>query len=72
MSQSTNEVTASGKYGFAYGISLLLFYAFAMQCASTVSVMYKESKSLKLTMLQLFGYSAIAYLAALIAYQVLA
>ena len=72
MSNSTNQVTASGKYGFAYGVSLLLFYAFAMQCISTLSVMYKESQSMKLTLLQLFGYSGIAYLAALVAYQLLA
>ena len=72
MSNSTNQVTASGKYGFAYGVSLLLFYAFAMQCISTLSVMYKESQSMKLTFLQLFGYSGIAYLAALVAYQILA
>lgn len=72
MASSTNEMSSTGKYGLAYGVSLLLFYAFAMQCASTVSVMYKESGSLKLTLLQLIGYSGIAYLAAWVAYSILA
>jgi ferrous iron transport protein B len=72
MASSTNDMSSTGKYGLAYGVSLLLFYAFAMQCASTVSVMYKESGSLKLTLLQLIGYSGIAYLAAWVAYSILA
>lgn len=68
-----NEKHADGKavYSFATGISLLLFYAFAMQCLSTVGVTKKETNSWKWTFVQLFFMTAVAYVAALIAYQLL-
>ena len=56
---------------FATGISILFFYAFAMQCVSTLAVVYKETKSFKWTMVQLFGMSGLAYFASLIIYQIL-
>jgi ferrous iron transport protein B len=67
------EVYPSGKkvFNFASGISLLLFYAFAMQCMSTLAIVKKETNSWKWPMIQLFGMSGIAYVAALIAYQFL-
>ncbi len=58
-------------YGFATGISLLLFYAFAMQCLSTVGVTKKETNSWKWTMIQMVFMTGVAYIAALIAYQLL-
>lgn len=58
-------------FNFATGISLLLFYAFAMQCASTLAITKKETNSWKWPMAQLIVMSAIAYLAALTAYQLL-
>ncbi len=58
-------------FNFATGVSILLFYAFAMQCISTVAVVYRETKSWKWTSLQIVGMSTIAYLASLIAYQFL-
>lgn len=64
---------ATGKkiFNFATGISLLLFYAFAMQCASTLAVVKKETNSWKWPAIQLFAMSIFAYSVALIAYQVL-
>lgn len=58
-------------YSFATGISILFFYAFAMQCVSTLAVVYRETKSWKWTMTQLFGMSGLAYIASLIVYQIL-
>ncbi|HEX8017020.1 MAG TPA: hypothetical protein VF465_17440, partial [Flavobacterium sp.] len=58
-------------FNFATGISLLLFYAFAMQCASTLAITKKETNSWKWPAMQLGFMSALAYVTALIAYQIL-
>lgn len=58
-------------FNFATGVSLLLFYAFAMQCASTLAVTKRETNSWKWPMIQLTFMSAVAYLTALLAYQLL-
>lgn len=69
-----SEVHAgSGKkvFTFASGISLLLFYAFAMQCMSTLAIVKRETNGWKWPMVQLFGMTIIAYIAGFIAYQFL-
>ena len=68
-----NETYADGTKVFtlASGISLLLFYAFAMQCMSTLAIVRRETKSWKWPILQLIGMTAIAYICALIAFQFL-
>lgn len=68
-----NEVHDNGNKVFtlASGISLLLFYAFAMQCMSTLAIVKRETNTWKWPMIQLFGMSFIAYVVALIAYQIL-
>lgn len=71
MIASRNNVTGLPIYTFATGISLMLFYAFAMQCMSTVAVVYRETKSWKWPMIQLVYMTAMAYIAALVAYQFL-
>ena len=53
------------------GISLMLFYAFAMQCMSTLAIVKKETNSWKWPGIQLFCMTIIAYLSALMAYQIL-
>lgn len=58
-------------FSFATGISILLFYAFAMQCASTVAVVYRETKSWRWTGYQLVMMTGLAYFVSLIAYQIL-
>ena len=67
------DVHADGTkiFNFATGISLLLFYAFAMQCASTLAVTKKETNSWKWPMVQLIFMSGFAYVTALISYQFL-
>ena len=49
--------------------SLLLFYAFALQCMSTVAVVGRETKSFKWVAAQLIFMSVLAYASAFIAFQ---
>ena len=71
MAAEIHPETGKKVFNFASGISLLLFYAFAMQCASTLAVTKKETNSWKWPLAQLVFMSTIAYLAALLAYQLL-
>ncbi|WP_420321167.1 ferrous iron transport protein B [Flagellimonas sp.] len=68
------ELDSSGKkplFNLASGISLMLFYAFAMQCMSTLAIVKKETNTWKWPLLQLFFMSVFAYLVALTAFQLL-
>ena len=69
----SNEIYEDGSkvFTFASGISLLLFYAFAMQCMSPLAIVKRDTKSWKWPMIQLIGMSTIAYIFALIAFQIL-
>jgi ferrous iron transport protein B len=58
-------------YTFATGVSLLLFYAFAMQCMSTIAIVKRETKGWKWPIIQFIGMTSFAYLCAFIAYQIL-
>ena len=58
-------------FTLASGISLLLFYAFAMQCMSTLAIVKRETNSWKWPLIQLIAMSVIAYVVALIAFQFL-
>jgi ferrous iron transport protein B len=71
MAASVNSKTGLPVYTFATGISLMLFYAFAMQCMSTVAIVYRETKGWKWPVIQLVYMTAMAYVAALVAYQLL-
>ncbi|MBK8363358.1 MAG: ferrous iron transport protein B [Bacteroidetes bacterium] len=69
-----NEIdpeTGGPKYTFAVGISLMLFYAFAMQCISTVAIVFRETRKIKYPLIQILYMSGMAYIASLIAYQLL-
>lgn len=56
----------------ATAFSLMIFYAFALQCLSTVAVVYKETRSWKLTLFQWIGMGILAYLGALLTYHLMA
>ncbi|MCD9618433.1 ferrous iron transport protein B [Chryseobacterium gleum] len=58
-------------FSFATGISVLLFYAFAMQCVSTLAVVYRETKSWKWTGFQVVMMTGLAYFVSMIVYQIL-
>ncbi|MGD1957646.1 MAG: ferrous iron transport protein B [Fulvivirga sp.] len=70
MQNEINPETGLPRYDFATGFSLLIFYAFAMQCMSTLAVVYRETKGWKWPMLQLIYMSGLAYFSALLVYQV--
>lgn len=71
MSAAINPETGLPVFTFATSLSLMLFYAFAMQCMSTVAVVYRETKSWKWPIIQLVYMTALAYMASLVAYQLL-
>jgi ferrous iron transport protein B len=71
MRDAVNPNTGLPVFTFATSLSLMLFYAFAMQCMSTVAVVYRETKSWKWPIIQLVYMTALAYLASLLAYQFL-
>ncbi|AXT51754.1 ferrous iron transport protein B [Aquimarina sp. BL5] len=71
MAAEISPVTGGPLFNLASGISLLLFYAFAMQCMSTLAIVKRETNSWKWPMVQLIFMSILAYSVALIAYQVL-
>lgn len=71
MAAEVNPVTNEPLFNLASGISLLLFYAFAMQCMSTLAIVKRETNSWKWPAGQLVFMSGFAYIVALIAYQLL-
>jgi ferrous iron transport protein B len=71
MRAEINPQTGKPMYDLALGFSLLIFYAFAMQCMSTLATTYRETKSWRYPLIQ-FGYmTALAYLSAFLVYQTL-
>lgn len=58
-------------YTLATGVSLMLFYVFAMQCMSTLAVVRRETRSWKWPMIQLVYMTALAYIMSFVAYQLL-
>ena len=71
MAGEVNPVLGGPLFNFASGISLLLFYAFAMQCMSTLAIVKRETNSWKWPMWQLIIMTLIAYVLSLAAYQIL-
>lgn len=58
-------------YNLATGVSLLIFYAFAMQCLSTLAVVKRETRTWKWPVIQLLVMSGFAWVTAFLAYQLL-
>ena len=67
-----DPVTNERRYNLATCISLLLFYAFAMQCMSTLAIVKREMDGWKWPVIQFFAMTGLAYFASFIAYQLLA
>lgn len=57
-------------YTLATGLSLMLFYAFAMQCMSTMAIVKRETKSWKIPFIQLGYMTALAYICSLIIFNI--
>lgn len=71
MRAEINPETGQPKFTLAVGFSLLIFYAFAMQCMSTLAIVYRETKNIKWPLIQFFYMGAMAYLASLLTYNLL-
>ena len=71
LAEEINHNTGEKLFNMATGVSLLIFYAFAMQCMSTLAITRKETNSWKWPLIQLVFMSGFAYTVALIAYQLL-
>ena len=56
-------------FNLASGLSLMVFYAFAMQCMSTLAIVRKETNSWRWPAVQLVVMTVIAYLGALATFQ---
>lgn len=65
-----NPITHKPQYSTPVALSLLVFYAFAMQCISTLAATKRETQSWKWTIVMLVYMSVLAYLASLFIYQV--
>jgi ferrous iron transport protein B len=66
-----NPETGEKMYTPALGYSLLIFYAFAMQCMSTLATTYRETKKWRYPLIQFFYMTGLAYISAFIVYQLM-
>ena len=57
-------------YTLASGLSLMVFYVYAMQCMATFAVVKRETKSWKWPIIQLVYMGVLAYIASWIVYQI--
>ncbi|WP_438988743.1 ferrous iron transport protein B [Polaribacter sp.] len=71
MRSEINPETGKKRFNFPVGMSLLVFYAFAMQCMATLAIVKRETKTWKWPLIQLFGMALLAYISSLITYQIL-
>lgn len=68
MKSARNPETGKPVFTFAVAMSLMMFYAFAMQCVSTLAISYRETHSWRWPAIQ-FGYmTVLAYAASIITY----
>ena len=71
MRTEVNPATGQLVYSLAAGVSLMVFYAFAMQCMSTLAIVLRETKNWRWPLIQTVYMTAMAYLAAWLTYYLL-
>lgn len=71
MKAAIDPSTGQPEFSLAVAFSLMMFYAFAMQCASTVAVVYRETKSWRWPAIQFAYMTVLAYAASFIAFHLL-
>lgn len=71
MRNAKNPNTGGPVFTLGVAFSLMMFYAFAMQCASTVAVVYRETKDWRWPAAQFAYMTVLAYGAAFLAYHLL-
>lgn len=57
-------------YSLATGLSLMVFYVYAMQCMATLAIVKRETKSWKWPFIQIFYMGILAYAASFIVYKI--
>lgn len=70
MLKETNSTTGKPSYTLPTVFSLLLFYAFALQCMSTVAIVKKETGKTKWAVIQFVYMTVLAYGSSLLVFQV--
>jgi ferrous iron transport protein B len=69
--KAANKPDGTPLFTVATGLSLMIFYVFAMQCMSTLAITRRETKTWKWPIIQFVYMTGLAYLMSLIAYQLL-
>jgi ferrous iron transport protein B len=70
LAKEINPKTGKKRYDLPLGLSLMVFYAFAMQCMSTLAVVKRETNSWKWPMLQLVFMTGLAYISSFIVFNI--
>lgn len=71
MMAEINPATGEKRYSVPVAFSLMIFYAFAMQCMSTIAIVFSETKSWKWPVFQFAYMSFLAYFSAMLVYQLM-
>ncbi|HET8827796.1 MAG TPA: ferrous iron transport protein B [Pelobium sp.] len=71
MAKAKNTETGLPVFTVASAFSLMMFYAFAMQCMSTMAVVYRETKHIKWPVIQFVYMLVLAYAASYVTYIIL-
>jgi ferrous iron transport protein B len=71
MKAARNTETGEPVFTLAVAMSLMMFYAFAMQCASTVAVVYRETKDWRWPAAQFAYMTVLAYVISFITFHLL-
>lgn len=71
MADEINPDTGKPYFNLAVGVSLLVFYAFALQCMSTLAVVVRETRSWRFALIQFASYAVVAYAAAWVAFRLI-
>lgn len=71
MRKEKDPETGKPVYTLAAGLSLMIFYAFAMQCMSTIAVVKRETKSWKWPLIQFTYMGVLAWVASFVVFQLL-
>ena len=70
MKAEINPETGAPRWTLAAGISLMVFFVYALLCSSTVVTVFRESGSWRWALLQLVGLLSIAWVASFAAYRI--
>jgi ferrous iron transport protein B len=72
MQKMRAEKWSDGKpvYSLATGLSLMVFYVYAMQCMATLAIVKRETKSWKWPLIQILYMGALAYVASFIVFKI--